>query len=233
MKNILTIAAGCGHAASPVDGAEYIAQGRDEPFKEYLRRLIKQSSGKYIFLCGRETDEEQVRTLVSLVSKGGSDVYAFCGGIAVKSSLVRGADRDRADDLFLLECYALMSAKSASGDAFEYAAADSGEFCDRTEQFTALLSAFSSCKAKLAQEVYRLLSEMLCGGLSVYYISALLALRKKILPIESMEKLDGALGAEVVLALNVQKRVGLDFKKLRAAKFKISPFTAIRLRKML
>lgn len=240
MKNLLTIVVNCDtgtkHVSTLYDGIELIYPEENEIEKNFVSRAIKNAKGKYSVLLEKKFMFADVSPLLNILDKNSPDLVIFTGGTAIKTSIVKSAVKD-SKDVFSCFILSVLSCKTVLKSTyipftFEKSPMDFNE--DNYSGLTTAAGAFVAAKAKLSKDIYSHTINALCTRLTIFYLTAMIAIKEKKIEREKLITFDSRLKGEIVLYLALEK----SFKYARLAKlrkkgFKISRFTARRFRKAL
>lgn len=238
MKKLLTIVV-CGRAeeeraASSCDDIELIYTENNEAG---LAEYIKQAKGKYTYIAPSSFIFKDVKLMVSALSESDYDVVSFAVGSAAKTSLFKGLNFKESDCAFLYKIFAGFAAKSVNRLQYAPITYDGEDvpFDEGVKDAILIASAeFKKVKAKLARDVYNYVSDLLIRKLSEFYVRALLAIREGKYDGAKLGEFDAKLKGEIVLYLALEKRFPVaKLQKIRDRGFKISGFTAKKLKKTL
>lgn len=217
------------------DGIELIYPSGDETEKDFLARAVKAAKGKYSVVCDREFLLSDVQSVLNIIDKNTADMVCFTGGIAIKTSILKGI-KDY-EDAFSFRLAGVMGCKNLLKTVYNPFTFDKKNGAFKEENVAGLLCSaelFGKVKAKLNKEIYTYAFNMLCDKLALYYLHAMLAIRDGTMQAEALIEFDNKLKAEIVLYLALEKRFTYaKLQKLRDKQFKISWLTAKKFRKVL
>ena len=238
MKKLLTIVI-CGRpederTASSYDEVELIYTENNEAG---LAEYIKQAKGKYLFIAPRYFELNDVKLFIKVLNECDDEIVSFAQGAAAKTTLFKGLNFKENDCAFLYNIFAGFSAKSAK--KYLYAPVkyngENEQFDDGLKDAILIAGAeFKKVKAKLSKDVYTYVSDLLIKKLTEFYVRALLAIREGNYDKEALKQFDAKLKGEIVLYLALEKRFpAAKLQKIREKGFKITAFTAKKLKKTL
>lgn len=238
MKKMLTIVA-CGRNTeleqlNELSDVELIYTEKGE---SDLPEAIKQSKGKYTVILPAYCEISDIKSLLSAVNENNEDVISFGLNCAFKTALFKGLNFKENNSVFLMRIFAAMEAKSLI--KMQYAPFKcllTEEVFDERTQSEIIIAEeqFVKVKAKLQKEVYNYIFDMLVDKLVVFYMCALLKIRQGEYEREKLIEFDNRLKGEIVLYLALKKRFTVcDLQKIRDNNFKVSYFTAKKLKKQI
>ncbi len=231
MKKLLTIVL-CKHTGegltAPKEDIELLfadeSQANDSP--KALYELIKQAKGKYTVIADTDLTFAQTEEFTGVAEECNTDILAFDGGYALKTSVLKGVPSKLYSDRYGAEIYAAFDSKTITAVAlkpFNFTV-QHAQYCEEDKQIlTETLEEFKKSKAKLPKPVYTFIFDILCARLETFYICAMIALFRKEIYAEELVEFDRKLKENIVLYLALEKRFTLaKLAKLREKNFKIS-----------
>lgn len=198
---------------------------------------IKQAKGKYTLLLDGDVAFFDIEPFFGELEKATADIVAFEGGHCFKSSVLKGLSLKDDNDRYSVEILAANASKSIYRSEirpFSFNGVRTGYSDGVAERLEEALAEFKKSKAKLPKDVYSFVFDMICQRLVSFYMSAMLAVRKKQIEAETLLNFDAQLKEDIVLYLALEKRfTAADLKRLRDKKFKLDIFTALKFEKIL
>ncbi|MDE5722318.1 MAG: hypothetical protein K2I30_06260 [Clostridia bacterium] len=238
MKKLLTIVV-CGGilgelAETPPDEVEFLYTENNETD---LPSVLKQAKGKYIYLLPDGYALTDLHIMIRVLSDNDTDLVSFANGVAAKNPLFKGLNFKENNCAFLFGVFAALEAKNLTKTLYNPVckSGDCAQFdADAKDGILIACTEFKKVKAKLAKEIYAYVSDMLIARLTEFYMLAILAIREGEYTADKLLEFDAKLKGEIVLYLALEKHFPVSkLEKLREKKFKISVFTAKKLKKFL
>ncbi|MDE6613403.1 MAG: hypothetical protein K2K28_02495 [Clostridia bacterium] len=236
MKKLLTIVV-CGGilgelAETAPDEVEFLYTENNEAD---LPSVLKQAKGKYIYLLPSGFALTDLHIMVRVLSDKDTDLVSFANGAAAKNSLFKGLNFKDNNCAFLFGVFSALEAKTLTKTQYSPVckSGDGALFnADANEGILIACTEFKKVKAKLTKEIYAYVSDMLIAKLTEFYMLAILAIRGGNYTADKLLEFDAILKGEIVLYLALEKHFPVTrLEKLREKKFKISVFTAKKLKK--
>ncbi|MDE7083565.1 MAG: hypothetical protein K2O89_07705 [Clostridia bacterium] len=232
MKKILSLVL-CKNTGNgltvPDDGAEllYLDEKAAENNPKALYELIKQTKGRYVVITDTDctVNEADLNSFLKTAEESTADIISFNGGYALKAATLKGVPSKLYTDRYGAEIYTAFDAKdivSVSLRPFVFTTQRAQYSTEDETKLKETLEEFKKSKAKLPKAVYSFIFEILCARLITFYITAIIAIRDRVLDAETLKEFDLKLKDNIVLYLALEKRFpAANLKKLREKDFKI------------
>lgn len=234
MKNLLTVAV-CElphekPSASLFDGVELRYRSEQQDAATFLRGVAKTTKSKYTVIVDGDFSFADLQPFLDAAEKRNADILTFQKGYCFRSALLRGLNPKNIGNRYCTELFAAMSAKSLSRTGltpFRFRGVNTAYSTEAQENLSAALKAFGENKAKMPKEVYTFTFDILCARLASFYMSAMLAIRRKEISADRLIAFDAQLKENIVLYLALEKRFqAAKLNKLRGKNFAVSFLTA-------
>lgn len=226
MKKLLTVAVCDKPSGQTAPNAETEILYAEIVNEKTLSELFKQAKGKYTVLVEGDFTFEDNGNFTKKLDKENADIITFDGGCFVKTSILKNLPIKSCVDIFSAEMFGAFTAKTVLKTdlkLFNFSAVCEEYSETAEENLTEILREFKISKARLNKDVYAYITDALVIKLISFYISAMLAIRRKTVEADALKKFDLKLKENIVLYLALEKRfIVADLKKLREKDFKIS-----------
>lgn len=241
MKKILTIAV-CEKPQSDkrdsfFDDVEILYRRENETAAEFLRNAAKSVKSKYTVIVDGEFTFADLHSFLDAAGKANADILVFTGGYCFKSAVLRALDPKNIGNRYCTELFAAMNAKSIARlkiEPLRFRGMNTAYSEEAQQNLAAAIREFGVSKSKMPKDVYSFTFDILCARLADFYMSAMLAVRRKETAANKLAEFDKLLKTNVVLYLALEKRFkAAKLSKLRKKNFLISFLTAEKFKKEL